>query len=338
MAENTRQSNANKGFRYWFTQIILGLFILLLMPIPVGIVWQFLARRLESGKYLPLGKLTDVDGHFMHIYCTGEGSPTVILEGGVPEWSIHWQKVQPEIATFTRVCSYDRAGYGWSDVGPGPRTAKKIVDELHTLLRNSGEQGPFVYVAHSFWGPAALLYQQTYPFKIVGMVLIEAWSPDLFTPVPDVITQALPLAQTLHSIAPLGQVRLVGELGILPLADMLQAKLLPAELQPVYKAAYYDDGMWGTMYEEYSAMNESGLQTQGIASLGDLPLIVVKAGNRPADDYPSDEVWDATQESLAGLSSQGELVIAETSGHFVQLENPELVVEAIRRVVEKVSP
>jgi pimeloyl-ACP methyl ester carboxylesterase len=332
-----QQSNRNKGFRYWLTRILLGLLILLLIPIPIGMVWQFFAQRAEARRNLPLGQLTNVDGRFMHIYCTGEGSPTVILEGGVPEWSIHWQKVQPELATFTRVCSYDRAGYGWSDAGPSPRTAEKIVSELHALLRNSGETGPFVYVAHSFWGPAALLYQHTYPDEVVGMVLIETWSPDLFTPVPDVITQSLPLAKALKAMAPLGQVRLVGEFGILPLADMLQAKLLPEELQPAYKAAYYDDGMWSAMYEEYSAMNESGLQTQGIDSLGNLPLIVVRAGLRPDDDYPPDDVWDSTEESLSKLSSRGELVVAKTSGHFVQLEDPTLVVDVIRKVIEKAS-
>ena len=331
MAQDNKQPRAQQSC---LIRIVSGLLLLLIMPIALGMVWQFIAERVESSRYLPPGRLINVDGHVMHLYCTGKGSPTVILEGGVPEWSIHWQKVQPEIAAFTRVCSYDRAGYGWSDVGPSPRTAKKIVGELHTLLHNASEEGPFIYVAHSLGGPAALLYQQTYPHKIVGMVLIEAWSPDLFTPVPEVITQSLPLAQTLHSLAPLGQVRLVRELGILPLEDMLKAKLLPEELQPVYKAAYYGERFWGAMDEEYSAMNESGLETKNITSLGDLPLIVIKAGMRPADDYPPDEVWDATQESLAGLSSQSELIVAETSGHFVQLEDPALVVDAIRRVMK----
>ena len=334
MKNTTKQSTAKKGFRVWLIRILWAVLVLLVIPIPIGTVWQFLEQRAEAKKYFPLGQLTNVDGHFLHIYCSGQGSPTVILEGGVPEWSIHWQKVQPEIAKVTRVCSYDRAGYGWSEPGPTPRTAERIVDELHTLLRNSGEFGPFVYVAHSFWGPAALLYQHTYPNEVVGVVLIETWSPQLFSPVPDVIAQSLPLAKTLKTIAPLGQVRLVGELGILPLADMLQAKLLPKELQPVYKAAYYDDGIWEAMYEEYSAMKESGLQTQSIRSLDDLPLFVIKAGVRPGDDYPPDEVWNATQESLTKLSSRGKLIIAETSGHFVQLEDPALVVDAIREVLD----
>jgi pimeloyl-ACP methyl ester carboxylesterase len=337
MEQAVQGSARHGGFRYWFPRILLGLAILFLIPILIGSAWQFLTQRAEGRQVLPLGQLTNVDGHFIHIYCTGLGSPTVILEGGVPEWSIHWQKVQPEISKFTRVCSYDRAGYGWSETGPGPRTAERIVGELHALLRNSGEPGPFVYVAHSFWGPAALLYQRTHPDEIAVMVLIEAWSPELFTPAPDVITQSLPLAKTLKTVAPLGQLRLFGELGILPLGRMLKADLLPGDLRSAYKASYYDDRMWNAIYEEYSAMEESGRQTKDISSLGDLPLVVIKAGIRPPGDYPPDDIWDATQSHLAGLSSQGELIVDEKSGHLVQLENPALVVDAVRKVLEKGS-
>jgi pimeloyl-ACP methyl ester carboxylesterase len=195
-----------------------------------------------------------------------------------------------------------------------------------------------VYVAHSFWGPAALLYQRTYPEEIAGIVLIEAWNPGLFTPAPEIITQSLPLAKTLKAAAPFGQLRLFGELGILPLGKMLKSDLLPDELQSSYKAAYYDDRMWNAIYEEYSAMEQSGRQTKDITTLGDLPLIVIKASVRPADDYPPDDIWDMTQEYLAGLSSQGELIVDERSGHFVQLEDPQLVVDAIRKVLTKSSP
>lgn len=328
--------NTKKDFRFWLKRIGLWMLIFLIVPLPIGFVWQTIAQNSEQKNILPLGELVEVDGRLMHIHCTGEGSPTVILEGGVPEWSIHWQAVQPEIAKVTRVCSYDRAGYGWSEAGTSPRTVEKIVNELHTLLENAGEAGPFVYVAHSFWGPTALLYQHTYPDEIVGMVLIEAWSPDLYTPTPEVITQSLPLAQTLKAIAPLGQVRLVGELGIIPLADMLQLKLLPEEMQPAYKAAYYDDSMWSAMFEEYSAMEESGRQTQNLASLADLRLVVVQAGIRAADDFPPDDIWDATQQHLAGLSTDSQFILVEDSGHFVQLEKPDLIVDVIQQMIEQV--
>jgi len=320
------------GFRRWARRILLGLLVLLLMTLLVGVVWQAVASTAEQRNYPPPGQLVDVGGYRLHLQCVGQGTPTVILEGGVPEWSIHWQAVQPGIAEFTRVCAYDRAGYGWSEMGPKPRTAQRIVEELHALLTSAGEQGPYVLVAHSLWGPAALLYQHTYPDDVAGMVLIETWSPELFSPMPDVIEQSLPLNQIMSTLASLGQVRLLGELGILPLEEMLKANLLPEELRPVYKAAYYGASFWGTMNDEYSAMAESATQVQNLGALGDLPLRVVKAGLRPADDYPPDAVWNEVQNKLAALSSNGRLILADTSGHFVQLEQPDLVVDTVRQV------
>lgn len=328
----TSQPRPPKSIRWWLSRIVLGLVILLLLPFPIGTIWQIIASNTEQRLYPPPGRRVDVGGYSLHIQCVGQGQPTVVLEGGVPEWSIHWQTLQPSLATGTRVCAYDRAGYGWSDAGPTPRTAQQLVTELHTLLTNAGESGPYVLVAHSFWGPAALLYQHTYAQEVVGMVLIETWGPNLFSPTPDVIEQALPLATVLKTIAPMGQVRLVGETGLLPLAEMLQAKLLPPELRPVYQAAYYGSGMWGTMHDEYAALAESAPQVQNLGTLGDLPLIVLKASIRAADDYPPDDVWNATQEQLAHLSSRGQLIVVP-SGHFIQLEQPAVVIDAIQQVI-----
>ena len=298
-------------------------------------MWQAVASATEQRNYPPPGQLVDVGDYRLHLHCIGQGAPTVILEGGVPEWSIHWQAVQRGIAKFTRVCAYDRAGYGWSEAGPKPRTVQRIVEELRVLLTNAGERGPYVLVAHSLWGPAALLYRHTYPDDVVGMVLIETWSPDLFSPVPDVIEQSRPLNQIMSTLASLGQVRLLGEIGILPLEEMLKANLLSEELRPVYKAAYYNASFWETMNTEYSAMEESATQVQNLGSLGDLPLRVIKAGIRPADDYPPDAIWNDVQSKLAGLSSNGKLIVVETSDHFVQLEQPDLVVDAVRQVCDE---
>lgn len=320
------------GVYRWVRRVSVGLAALLLASLLVGLAWQAVANAAEDRNYPPPGKLIDVGGYRLHLQCMGHGTPTVILEGGVPEWSIHWQAVQPGIADFTRVCAYDRAGYGWSDVGPKPRTAGHIVQELHALLTNAGEQGPYVFAAHSFWGPAALLYQHTYPDDVAGLVLIETWSPALFSPVPEVIEQSLPLNQLMGMLASLGQLRLFGEVGILPLGDLLKADLLPEELRPAYRADYYNSSFWRTMNDEYAAMEESALEFQDLGSLGDLPLRVIKAGIRPANDYPPDAIWNAVQSSLVGLSSNGELIVAVTSGHFVQLEQPSLVIDAVRQV------
>lgn len=258
--------------RGWIIRIGLGLAVALLLLLVAGTGWQAVAHSAELSAYPAPGRLIDIGGYALHLQCLGQGSPTVILEGGAPEWSIHWQTVHREIAKFTRVCAYDRAGYGWSDPGPSPRTAQRIVDELHTLLVRAGENAPFVLAAHSLWGPAALLYQHTYPED---------------------------------------------------------------------KAECCDAAFWATMQAEYSAMPESAAQLKGLGlpgSLGDLPLVVIKAGVRPIDDYPPDAIWNETQAQLAKLSTRGDLVVAEDSGHFVQLEQPSVVLDAVRWVVDLSRP
>jgi pimeloyl-ACP methyl ester carboxylesterase len=328
----TQTVNHNPGCLGWVKRMGLGLLILLVLFLSTGAVWQLFSQQADHVKYPPLGKLVDVDGHAMHIYCSGEGSPTVILEGGVPEWSIHWQKVQPEIAHFTRVCSYDRAGYGWSESGPMPRTADKAVTELHTLLKNAGESAPYVLVAHSLSGPTALLYQHDFPNEVVGLVMIETWGPKLLSPMPKDIEQSLPLSQGLSLMAPLGVVRLLDK--IVPLADSLQTSHLSETMQPIYRATYSRSEMWATMNAEYAAMDASGAQTQNLGSLGDLPLVVIRAGTREANDYPPDAAWDANLKDLASLSTRGKLILAKNSGHFVQLDQPRLVVETIHDILE----
>ena len=116
-------------------------------------------------------------GYRLHLYCTGTGrpgSPTVILDEGQAATSLGWSKVQPGVASFTRVCSYDRAGYGWSDTSPLPRTAGRMVAELHTLLARAGVAGPYVLVGHSYGGLLMHLYTYTYPQQVAGLVLVDS--------------------------------------------------------------------------------------------------------------------------------------------------------------------
>src|SRR3989442_1694958 len=123
------------------------------------------------------GRLVDVGGWRLHLNCSGRANPsqpTVILEAGIGDFSAEWMLVQPGVAAFTRVCSYDRAGDGWSDVGPHPRTMRQIVFELQTLLERAGERPPYVLVGHSYGGWLVRLYQVTYPSQVAGIVLVEA--------------------------------------------------------------------------------------------------------------------------------------------------------------------
>ena len=129
----------------------------------------------------PPGRVIDVGGWRLHLDCAGEpraGQPTVILEAGIGDFSVEWSLVQPKVSRFARVCSYDRAGNGWSDIGPHPRTFRQIVYELHTLLAAAGENPPYVLVGHSYGGWLVRMFQATYPNQVAGMVLVDAGAED----------------------------------------------------------------------------------------------------------------------------------------------------------------
>src|SRR5437588_5210224 len=148
----------------------------------LGLSYQALASAVDASHYPPPGKLVDIGGYRLHINCTGTGSPTVILDAGLGETSLDWSKVQPAVARFTRVCSYDRAGYGWSDTGPGPRTSQQIVQELHLLLMHAQISGPYLLVGHSLGGLNMRLYAYRYPAEVAGMVLLDSTNEHQFAP------------------------------------------------------------------------------------------------------------------------------------------------------------
>jgi pimeloyl-ACP methyl ester carboxylesterase len=166
---------------------------------------------------------------------------------------------------------------------------------------------------------------------VIGIVLVETWGPKLLSPMPKDIEQSLSMLQTMRALAPLGVIRLLDK--VFPLAESLQAHHLPMQFQPVYHATYCSGEMWVTMNAEYGAMNESGAQTEDLGNLGNLPLVVIRAGTREANDYPPDALWDANLQDLAALSTRGKLIVAGNSGHLVQLDQPELVIETIQGIL-----
>jgi pimeloyl-ACP methyl ester carboxylesterase len=144
----------------------------------MGAAYQAIATQMDRHDYPPPGQLVDVGGYRMHIYCTGEGSPTVILDALFPGTVSNWAWVQPEIARTTRVCAYDQAGLGWSDSGPQPRDARQRARELHILLTRARIPGPYVLVGHSLGGLSVRMFADQYPNDVAGMALIEASDPD----------------------------------------------------------------------------------------------------------------------------------------------------------------
>jgi len=143
----------------------------------LGFVFQAVSVEFDKRGYLPPGQIVNVDSHKMHIYCTGSGSPTVILEAGAYIYSTEWYWVQRQISATNRVCSYDRAGYGWSEPVAGARDGLQLVHELHSLLNAAKVPGPYVMAGHSLGGVTAPIYASEYPSDVLGIVLVDSAIP-----------------------------------------------------------------------------------------------------------------------------------------------------------------
>ena len=187
----------------WILRIFIGLLVLIVCLLLFGAIYQLIATKLDEWRYPAPGKMADIGGYRLHINCTGNGGPTVVLDAGIGCSSLGWSLVQPEIAKFTRVCSYDRAGMGWSDTSSSSRTSKHIVQELHTLLKNAGIPGPYILVGHSFGGMNARLYANMYPNEVAGIVLVDSAHEDQSEKLPKQFTTVefnQPLLLFLNSI------------------------------------------------------------------------------------------------------------------------------------------
>ena len=164
--------------RPWLHRIALGALTLVVVLAVAGFLYENISEARDRRFNAMAGGLVDVGGRRMHIDCTGQGSPAVILESGLGDSFVSWHKVQPQIANFTRVCSYDRAGLGYSDSSPLPRTSDVIAKELHALLHAAGVSPPYILVGHSMGGFDVRLYASLYRSEVVGMVLVDASHPD----------------------------------------------------------------------------------------------------------------------------------------------------------------
>jgi pimeloyl-ACP methyl ester carboxylesterase len=148
-ADQPKNDHRRRGWLFFITRSLLALCALLAALPLLGFSYEMIMAAVDAQRFPPPGKLITVDRHQLHINCTGAGSPTVVMDAGLGGWSLDWSAVQPAIAQFTRVCSYDRAGLGWSEPSAEPPDAQHAVDDLHSLLANSGEAGPFVLVERS---------------------------------------------------------------------------------------------------------------------------------------------------------------------------------------------
>ncbi len=305
-----------RGCLVWLGRITASIIGLLL----VGYIYEPVAEAADAKAYPPPGQLVDVGGYRLHVHCTGSGSPTVVIDAGLGDWSTTWGIVQQDVAKTTRVCTYDRAGLGWSEVGPLPRNAEQHAKELHTLLQNAQIPGPYVMVGHSLGGLDVRIFVHDYPSEVVGVVLVDAMNPKQITQSPATEPQPQPFSIQ-AALARVGVARLLVKLPVL-------APATPPG-QEAYYPLYIRPQTFQTTDNEYQGVPASGVQAAVVNSFGDLPLIVLTA---KLNDFPG---WPEWQSELLQLSSNSQHMFAENSGHNVQVDEPQVAVEAILQMVQQ---
>ena len=308
-----------RGCLVWLSRITVSIIVLSLL----GYIYEPMAEAAAAKAYPPPGQMVDVGGYRLHINCTGEGSPTVVIESGWGDMSASWGWVQPEVAKTTRVCTYDRAGMGWSESSPQPRTAREYAKELDTLLTKANEPGPYVLVGHSMGGFTVIVYAHDYPDEVSGLVLVD--TQDLptsnvatYRPAPKPGGTPIPAL-----LARIGLVRLLGG----PLGSV---ENLPDGDKQAYTALAVAPRSVQTFMDELKGMSEGGAQAKEVDSLGALPLIVLSRGK------DQDAKHTAAQTDLLQLSTNSQQLVADQSGHPIHIDQPEAAVAAIVKMVELV--
>jgi pimeloyl-ACP methyl ester carboxylesterase len=328
---------------------LLALLVLVVLAAIVGASYQAIGNRADARRFPQQGKSVSLGPTFdnlsLSIDCRGQGSPTVILDSGLGVPAVGWNPVQAEVAKFTRVCSYDRAGYGWSGASSAPRTSAQIVKELHALLEAANEKGPFILVGHSFGGYNVRVYNGQYPSDVAGMVLVDASHEDQ----NDRMTPALQ-AFMKKSIERLKWEKMLAPLlirfGIARFSQRNQGEaagvskefgqeMLYLAMQPKFIDA---------SASELGSFAESAIEVRASGNLGDKPLVVLTAGKSadasqvPAgfpkkefDDFH--EVWvNDLQVRESHLSTRGKRIMVPDSTHMIPFERPDTIVAAIHEV------
>ena len=331
-------------FRSTLKWLGIALVALLLVVLVGGGTYQWVATSHDLKRYPPPGSLIDVKGRMMHIHCKGNGTPTVVIEQGLGSLSLEWQEIHHRIAELTRVCSYDRAGMGYSEPIGHPTRASEVAERLHLLLQGADISDDLVLVGWSAGGVYIREFFGAYPDQVKAMVFVDSSHEQQGVRLPELEQSGgsgfLRLARYL---APVGLLRISGvvrgQVENLPVGDELREQLL---------ALYHQSHAVGTLLNESSAFEQDINSPNPPDSLGDLPLIVLSQGKpvELSDEMPpnitleylleSHEVWNQLQIELASLSSRGSRIVAVESGHRIHSDQPDLLVDAVGELVQVV--
>lgn len=334
------RSLSTKSYGTWrkaAERTVLSCIVLVAAGVAGSSAWNAIALHRFWARHAPAGEILAVNGHSMHIDCTGIGSPTVVLDAGLGADSLTWGAVQPVLSKTTRVCSYDRAGFGWSDALPAPRDAEHIAGELHQLLLEARVAGPVVLVGHSITGIYMRDYATRYPAEIAGMIFVDGSTPlQDENPVMKSTDSQGPPPWILRAALIAGVPRLLGmcskpSKGFDPEAG----KLLAEDVCRVHFSA---------MTAELNSVNQSGRETVHSGPYGALPILIfshdpaklLSQRNVPKGAAERQNAWSQMQEDLKKLSTRSRRIIASGSTHNVHHDRAELVEREVALFVEQI--
>ncbi len=301
----------------------------------------------------PQRSVTIAPGRTLNLYCTGHGTPTVVLDSGWGGPTTAWAYVQPGVARFTRVCSYDRAGQGFSGPGPLPRDTNALVGDLHGLLHAAGLRPPFVLVGHSLAGLDAVLFADRYRDELAGMVLVDPAFPHQAEQMSRIPGVGPILRKTVPDFTPCEAAARAHRLPVAPPLVDLCLNHDPAYGAPLVRALdrmSLRPDLWTTLASEVGSFGSApGAPTPDVdsqeldgasASFGALPMVVLTAGNKVAlpglSAAQADAlfgVWNHAHDLIAARSSRGRNRLVPDTGHYIQLHQPGTVIAAIHEVV-----
>ncbi|HVB35085.1 MAG TPA: alpha/beta fold hydrolase [Patescibacteria group bacterium] len=335
------------------TLAIAALVVALLLL--AGMAYQRLGTARDLRRHPPPGRMIDIGGCRLHLLEKGKNHPTVVFESGLPGSVLSWSLVQEELSRLVRTVAYDRAGLGWSDPGPEPRSAESVTSELRLLLARAGVAPPYILVGHSFGGLTCRLYASRYPDEVAALVLLDPVGASEWFPLSEREKRRLEagakLCRRTALLARFGVTRLVGllaRIGAVRMAKMAVRWIsagqmadagsavspltkLPAGERSIVRTFWVQAKFYEAMAGQIAALPESAAQ---MARAGDRleakPVVVISARNTAPGRL-------AEQLSIVRLSSRGRHLVAHSSGHWIQLDDPELVTGIILEVIAELG-